>query len=239
MAKRFKVTVQKVMMVMALFMSSAAMAQEESKFAITPSADLVSSYVWRGAYQTATAIQPGLTLSYGGFSLAAWGSTDFAFQGKEVDFTVGYETGGLSFALTEYWWAGEGAPYREEYAANHFLEGTVGYSFGEALPLSLSWNTMLGFDGDKDIEDKQLYSTYISAAYDFNVGDVALSANLGIIPWEGIYHKAGTEGFAVASISLKATKEIKISDSFSLPVFTEVILAPNQDNMFLVFGISL
>jgi hypothetical protein len=236
MAKSFRLTAQKVMLLMALFISSSMMAQEESKLEITPSADLVSSYVWRGAYQTATAIQPGLTLSFGGFSVGAWGSTDFAFQGKEVDFTVGYETGGFSIAFTDYWWAGEGSSYTD-YKATHYLEGSIGYSF--SFPLSLSWNTMLGLDSDKNAKGDQQFSTYVSAGYDFNVKDVALTASIGIAPWTGIYHKADTEGLVVSAISLKATKEIKISDSFSLPVFAETIIAPNQDNVFLVFGISL
>ncbi|MDR1556061.1 MAG: hypothetical protein LBS88_03375 [Tannerellaceae bacterium] len=238
MAKRCRFKVQKVMLAMALFMGSSAMAQEETKLEITPSADLVSSYVWRGAYQTATAVQPGLTLSYGGFSVGAWGSTDFAFQGKEVDFTIGYEAGGFSIAFTDYWWAGEGSSYGH-YKASHYFEGSIGYSFGEAFPLSLSWNTMLGLDSDKNAEGNQQYSTYVSAGYDFNVKEVALTASIGLAPWTGIYHKADTEGFALSVISLKATKEIKISDSFVLPVFAEAILAPNQDNVFLVFGISL
>ncbi|MDR1918459.1 MAG: hypothetical protein LBQ65_02290 [Tannerellaceae bacterium] len=238
MAKRFELKAKQIMLLMALVISASVMAQEGSKLEITPSADLVSSYVWRGAYQTATAVQPGLTLSYGGFSLGAWGSTDFSFQGKEVDFTVGYEAGGFSIAFTDYWWAGEGSSYTD-YAGNHFLEGSIGFSFGEAVPLSLSWNTMLGLDSDKNGEEKQQYSTYVSASYDFSVKDVALTASIGVAPWTGIYHKADTEGFVVSAISLKATKELKITDSFSLPIFAETIIAPNQDNVFLVFGISL
>jgi hypothetical protein len=167
--------------------------------------------------------------------VSAWGSTDFAFQGKEVDFTVGYETGGLSIALTDYWWAGEGAPYGH-YTASHWFEGAVGYSFGA---LSLSWNTMLGLDSDKNADGDQQYSTYVSAGYDFNVKDVAVSASIGVAPWTGIYHKEGTDGFALSTISLKAAKELKLTDSFSLPIFVETIIAPNQDNVFLVFGVSL
>lgn len=48
-----------------------------------------------------------------------------------------------------------------------------------------------------------------------------------------------SDGFGVCSISLKASKEIKITDSFSLPVFTQAIIAPQNDSVFLVFGISL
>ena len=62
----------------ALLMSFATFAQEEKQFEIAPSADLVSSYVWRGVYQTGASVQPSINLSYAGFSLTAWGSTDFS-----------------------------------------------------------------------------------------------------------------------------------------------------------------
>ena len=39
--------------------------------------DLVSSYVWRGFYQTGVSFQPTLWFGIGGFSLTAWGSSDF------------------------------------------------------------------------------------------------------------------------------------------------------------------
>ena len=36
-----------------------------------------------------------------------------------------------------------------------------------------------------------------------------------------------------------ASKEIKVTDSFSLPVFGSVILNPNSQDLFFVFGFSL
>jgi hypothetical protein len=239
MAKRFVSEGRKVMLVVALFLvvSSAAIAQEESKWEITPSADLVSSYVWRGVYQTTTSFQPGLTIGYDGLSLGAWGSTDLYSAFKEVDLTLGYEVGGFTIGVTDYWWTGEGSRYGD-YKANHGFEATVGYSFGESFPLSLAWSTFFAGGLDKGFNDKgeeeQKYSTYISAAYDFTIKGVAVTAGIGVSPWEGLY----TDDFALSTISLRATKEIKFTDSFSLPIFAETIVAPNQDNVFLVFGIS-
>ncbi|MDR2809420.1 MAG: hypothetical protein LBB84_02530 [Tannerellaceae bacterium] len=238
MAKRLGITLTKVIVLTALLIPFSAVAQERAKFEVSAGADLVSSYVWRGVYQTGVAIQPGVTLSLGNFSLGAWGSTDFSTMAKEFDISLGYEAGGFSIGLTDYWWAGEGNPYGH-YNEFHFLEGTVGFSFGESFPLSLSWSTMFGYDGDKNGEDKQQYSTFLGAGYDFNVKGVALTAGIGISPWTGIYHKAGTEGFALSTLSLKAVKAIKITDAYALPVFVETIIAPNQDNVFLVFGVTL
>ena len=223
--------------------SAPLFSQEESDFQIAPAADIVSSYVWRGAYQTGPSFQPSISASWKGLSLTAWGSTDFSTSdngsiAKEFDFTLGYSTGGVSIAVTDYWWAGEGSKYGN-YSANHFFEGTIGYHFGESFPLGITWNTMLGMDGDKDEKGDQLYSTYVEAGYDFSVSGVDLTASVGVSPWTGLYHRAGTDGFAVSAISLKASKSIKITDSFSLPIFTQAIIAPNQDNVFLVFGITI
>jgi hypothetical protein len=220
-----------------------ATASAESKWKVTPAADLVSSYVWRGAYQTGTSFQPALTISYGeGLSLGAWGSTDFSVAGqselgiaKEVDFTLGYSTAGFGIALTDYWWAGEGTRYGH-YKAAHFLEGTLSYSLGECF--NIAWNTMI-MEGDGGAEGyKQLYSTYVKADWNFETNGVACTLSAGVSPWTGIYHRPETSGFALSTLSFKASKELKVSESLSLPLFAETIFAPNQDNLFLVVGIS-
>lgn len=60
--------------------SSGTSASEKPKerLELSPSADLVSTYVWRGAYQTGISLQPGLSATYSGFFVSAWGSTDFS-----------------------------------------------------------------------------------------------------------------------------------------------------------------
>lgn len=80
-------------------------AETKSQFKISPGVDLVSSYIWRGVYQTGPAIQPSLALSYAGFSLTAWGSTDFNFASpaKEFDLSLNYTFSGLSLTVTDYW----------------------------------------------------------------------------------------------------------------------------------------
>ena len=110
----------------------------------------------------------------------------------------------------------------------------AGYNFGEKCPLSLTWSTMFA-GGDKDESGDQYFSSYFEAAYDVDVWGVNFTPSVGISPWKGMY----SDGFGVCSISLKASKEIKITDSFSLPVFTQAIIAPQNDSVFLVFGISL
>ncbi|WP_233551899.1 hypothetical protein [Parabacteroides sp. AF48-14] len=101
--------------------------------------------------------------------------------------------------------------------------------------MSLTWSTMFA-GGDKNPENgDRYYSSYFEAAYDVNVWGISFQPSVGISPYKSQY----SDGFGLNSISLKASKEIKLSESFSLPVFTQVIAAPEHDNVFLVFGISL
>ncbi|MDR2622701.1 MAG: hypothetical protein LBC48_09030, partial [Dysgonamonadaceae bacterium] len=176
--------------------------------------------------------------SAGNFSLSAWASTEIVGLQKEVDFTAGYNIGGLSLAITDYWWSGEGAYKYLKYndGTAHYWEGSLGYTLPvESFPLSLSVNTMFAGADKKEDEDKNNYSTYIEASLPFAIKDVNLSASLGATPGKGLYASQAS----VVNISLKASKEIKITDSFSLPVFGQIILNPNREDIFFVFGISL
>lgn len=237
----------------------ASTAQEADKgVQFTVQGDLVSSYVWRGMYQTGASVQPMLGLSAGGFFLTAWGSTDFdgisssaKAAAKEVDLTIGYSFRNFTVTVADMWWAGQGAGNYfnfNSHETNHHFEAGLAYTLPcEKFPLSLAWYTMfagedkkdLVFDADGNLLDsKQAYSSYVELNYPFSVKGVDLNATLGFVPYESplIY---GTDGFSVTNIALKGTKEIKFTDSFSLPVFSQVIWNPRMEDVHLVFGITL
>ena len=77
------------------------MAQKDDSGAtFTVQGDLLSSYLWRGFYQTGASFQPTFAFSVAGFSLTAWGSTDFdgyksseGAANKEIDLTAAYTFG--------------------------------------------------------------------------------------------------------------------------------------------------
>jgi hypothetical protein len=220
-------------------------AQEESALDFSVGADVVSSYVWRGQYLGGASIQPGVGLSVGGFSAGVWGSTDIVnlVSPKEFDLSVGYEISGVSLGITDYWIVpqDDSRPryfnYDKDKETAHTFEVTVGYTLPvESFPLSLSWSTnFAGFDGVKS-NGKTAYSSYFEASYPFSVKNISLDAAIGLTPWETSFYGAG--GFSVLNVSLKAAKEIKITDSFSLPVFGQVVVNPRTEDAFLVLGIS-
>ena len=225
------------LLTLVLIMSATAARTQE----FSAGADIVSSYVWRGLNLSGTSIQPALGFSAGNFSVGAWGSVDFAgLQAyKEFDLTVGYTVAGFSIGVTDYWVVPEGTtPSYFNYSdtAAHTFEATLGYTLPcEKFPLSLSWSTnFAGFDGVKS-NGKIARSSYFEVSYPFTVKNVALTAALGLTPWETDYYAAG--GFAVINTALKAVKELKIGE-FTLPVSVQAIVNPCAENAFLVFGIS-
>lgn len=222
---------------------STATVKGQSEIEINLGADLVNSYVWRGYKQAAASVQPSLSASLSGFSLGAWASTDFTSTDgkKEVDFTASYQTNRFKIAATDYWWDGEGK-YR--YFSNpgigsngHYLEATLGYTLAESFPLSLTWNTFLLGKGNKKIDGSNSYSTYIELAYPFSVQGVNMRISTGFTPWESAVY--GTTGFKFTSITLSATKGIKITDSYTLPIFANIICNPELEDIHFVFGISI
>ena len=203
------------------------------KLTVDVGADLVSSYVWRGMYQTGASIQPALSLSAFGFTLGTWGSTDFSTLSKEVDFYLSYEFKGFTASIGDFWWLGEGASYFRN-AGSHHLEAGLGFTFPEKFPLSLGVYTMLTGNEDKDEDDRRFYSTYISASFPFSIGKVDCETGIGVTPRKGMY----SDKFDIVTISAKATKNLQLSTEYNLPVFVELIFSPTQDNVFLVFGIQ-
>lgn len=221
---------------------------------VSAGADLVSSYIWRGIDCSPAAFQPSLGVSYKGLSLTAWGSTDFNSLAKEFDFILGYTTGNLSVSLTDYAFPFSdvsidvydqtGAQIgRETFSYDYFdydqhqLEVGIFYTISEKVPLSLAWNTFIsGNDKKPDDPDSQNFSSYFEVGYSLAVNGLAFDFAVGGSPWEsGVY---GNDSFAITNLSIKGSKEIKITDSFSLPVFSQVIVNPELKNAHFVFGLS-
>ena len=217
-------------------LSLIATAYGEEKVSVSAGADLVSSYVWLGAAQgQGAAFQPNAAISYAGFTLGAWGSTSLdASGGKEIDFSLSYELKGLTLKVTDYWWAGEAVKYFG--TDSHFYEGAITYCFGEKFPLTLSVNTMFAGEGDKDASGEQQYSTWIMASYDFSINDFTVTPKVSFTPWDGMY--AGDGQSKCLEAAARISREVKISEKLSLPLFADVIFSPSQEDTYLVFGVS-
>ena len=56
--------------------------------------------------------------------------------------------------------------------------------------------------------------------------------------WHTTYKENGDDVFAVCNIGLKTSKELKISDKFSLPVTGLVCFNPDKEEFNIVVGLS-
>ncbi len=242
-----KIIVSISFVVLSLFMPFTGWAQSKCDFSL--GADFVSSYIWRGMYLSGTSIQPDMGMEIGGFSIGAWGSIDISNTGyKEVDLVAGYSLGGFYFGLSDYWVSEEDSYNYFDFKKNetsHTLEVNLIYSF-PTFPLSLSWNTMVA-GNDQYLNNngklKQAFSTYVEAAYAFSVKDINLDVALGASPWNSrtqytTGYTYATNNFAVVNISLKAAKDIQITENYSLGVFGQLVFNPAKDDAFFVFGIN-
>jgi len=226
-----------ILLLAMMFFTQAVHAQD--KVEATVSADVVSQYYWRGQDLGNVSLQPTLGVAYKGLSLSAWGSVGLSEPSdtKEFDLTLSYATGGFSIGVTDYWFnTGDGRYF--SYAAHetaHVYEATVGYDFG---PLALAWYTnFAGADGLNKDGDRA-YSSYVEANVPFSLGGCDWTASIGAVPFATDFY-GDANGFAVTNLSLKATRDIKITDTFSVPVFAQVAANPSNEKAYLVFGFTL
>ena len=228
-----------VLFALGLVASATTLAQEEIE--TTVATDVVSSYIWRGQDLGSAAIQPTFGIGYKGLSLTAWGSYGLTNPAdtKEFDLTVGYTIGGLNIGVTDYWFnAGLDPENRyfkyDAHGTNHVFEANIGYDFGVA---SLQWYTNFSGNDGVNKDGDRAYSSYVEAAIPFRLATVDWTATAGAVPFATDFY--GTTGFAVTNLSLRADKEIKVTDTFSIPVFGQVTANPCSQKAYLVLGITL
>ena len=224
-----------------MIMAAATTATAQNEVEATVSADVVNQYIWRGTECGETSLQPTVGLAYKGISLTAWGSTELGDWGgaKEFDLTLGYGIGGLNIGVTDYWFSSGGDPegryfMYKSHSTNHVFEANIGYDFG---PVAVQWYTnFAGNDGVKG-DGKRAYSSYVEVSAPFKLGGLDWTAAVGASPLESTLY--GNDGFAVTNVALKATKDIRITPSFSVPVFAGVVANPNTEKVYLLCGFTL
>ena len=187
-------------------------------------ADLVSSYVWRGAqFGSGAHIQPYMDLGSGNLTGGVWGSfpTSAKGGGNELDLWVSYDFGLLALTVTNYTFPSEGGVYADG-------EGLFN---GDYTELAAS-TSIMGVDLSAG------YFTEVEALYvelGFSTGAVDIAFGYGDDQADGFYAGGGS---GLVNMSFSGSKDIQISDNYALPVFGSFIINPEAETAFLVFGIS-
>ena len=222
-----------ITLIVILFCAISAQSQD-----VFINADFVSSYIWRGMDSGNACVQPSLGVNWKGLTAYAWGSTEFRNKNNEIDLSLEYECKNLTLYANNSFTQTEEEPFKyfnyNSHSTGHTFEIGAGYMLSEKLPLSISWYTVFAGNDYRENE-KRAWSSYCEVSYPFSVKDVSMSIEAGFTPWDGMY----SNKFNVVNVGLSATKELKITSNFSLPIFGKLIANPYEEQVYFVFGLSL
>ena len=206
-------------------------SQEEQSKPLTAGADFVSSYIWRGSkFGTGPAVQPVIEYSKGIFTAGAWGSFDFNGY-QEVDLYLNFSLpAGFSLGITDYY-----LPDLEYFdysnaSGSHAFEANIGFSKGD---FNLGFNYIFNEAGGVGSLGNDIY---FEAGYSFKYFGLFLGAGNG---WHTYNPETGLDNFNICNIGLEVSREIKITDTFNIPVLGQLIFNPDKEQLFLVIGFTL
>jgi len=228
---------KRIFMIVTMLLASNSGIRAQNQVECHLKADFVSNYIWRGQDLGHVSLQPELSVAWKGLSLAAWGSVGLSHSNdaREIDLTLSYETGDLSFGIVDYWNEGNDNRYFfYKYGTGHAFEGFISYNFG---PVSASWQTYFAGNDYQDDNGKRAYSSYFGLSAPFRLATCNWEAEVGFVPWKSSTYEVNS--FSVTNLSLRATKAIHITKSFDLPLFGQVIANPASQHFYFVFGFTL
>jgi hypothetical protein len=229
-----------LVLLLKVFSSFPLNAQDKEKTSpFSVGADLVSSYVWRGSkIGSGPNIQPSLKYTTGGLTLGSWGSYSF-HQGvgndvAETDLYASYVFDfGLTAGLTDYYYQGYPLFSFSGDTSSHAYEINLGYTI-KAFSLSANYivnDASKGGPANKPGGGDM----YFEVNYAFKNFGLFVGAGNG---WHTADKANGDDVFAICHIGIKTSKELKFTDTFSLPVFGALSVNPDKEELNLVAGIS-
>jgi hypothetical protein len=207
-------------------LSTGLFAQDETVSPVSVGIDLYSRYIWRGTdFGNAPAIQPDIEFANGGFAFGVWGS--YPLNGSsylEADLYASYRLkSGLSFFATDYYFptAAFGTVTDSGYfdVDSHTYEIGLKQNIGNFYLSGYYW-----LNANKDI--------YLEAGYSFT--DFSLFLGAG----NKVYSPGAAGDFSIVNIGVSASREIKITDSFSLPLSGSFIINPDLKQVHIIAGVS-
>lgn len=196
--------------------------------------DIVSRYIWRGQeYGHSPSLQPEITASWKGFTLGAWGAYKLNGEGmQETDFYLSKTVGPVTIAVWDYWTfhdtlAMDFMDFDKKTTA-HVFEIQALIEGGESIPFNFLGSYLFyGSDTTK--------SLYFELQYVNQFKDIDFMAFAGYSP-KGNYY-GSHEGFV--NIGLTLSRDIKVTDTWKIPLSMSLIYNPDIKSMYLIAAISL
>jgi hypothetical protein len=237
--KNFRVSFYALLTFLSLTSMSILAQEEEKSSHFSAGADFYSNYIWRGTkFGIGPSFQPSVTFTAGNLEIGGWGAfngmsyltsdtsgftpADYAESDLYAKYSFPF---GLSLGVTDYYYPGlDYFDYSTE-TGSHAFEINGGYSI---KGLSLSANYIVNEAGGAASTGGDMYFEL-----DYAFTNVSLFVGGG-----NGWHTVDGD-FNVCNVGISTGKEIKITDSFSVPVSGSLILNPDKKQFYVVVGFSL
>jgi hypothetical protein len=203
-----------------------------SKFAAA--IDVVYPYLWRGIALNSTskvAFQPYLSYAFTDkLTVGLWGTTNLSnddttnnLSYNEFDWYVSYQVSPIvKLMVSDYYsdYPGAKVSYWDYQSSTQALDLSVLLNFSsKGVPLDFQWNTLVA-GGDFNASGDRNFSSYTEVGYTHSIASVGLDFRVfagAVVNESPTYYL--TDGFTFTNVGLNVAKSIKITDSYSIPVF--------------------
>ncbi len=237
MKKSYRTALTVVTIILALTVNLNAQ-KKDSLTQVTAGADLVSRFVWRGTdFGGSPSIQPYIEAEIYGIILGAWGAYTINNPGaQEADLYISYTIADLiTVGLTDYFYPDDKPGLMDYFSdSTHTIEFNSSFSIGN---FSFSANINLVNDDEN--------SLYFEAGYSFGMLDLFVGAGNGaytiesaVPDYDPVTDPDPADEFMIVNFGFSATKNIKVTGSYSIPLYVNFIVNPYTRTPFLIFGIT-
>ena len=264
-----KISILTILLLAPVFKIQSQEESKECPADINVGVDLMSRFIWRGMNfgGSSPSIQPYTSISVKNFEWGVWSAYSISnFNNQEFDLYACYTFGKDLFTVmvTDYYSASDILDYNyfdyDKDFTGHIYEGSLMFNGAEKFPFSfLAALNFYGADAPKINNDETSpdfntktgiqYSNYFELGYFGELKGVSYNAfwgftlsnpkkpdlTTGFIGEPGYYGN----GPGFINIGFTATKEIQITEKFSLPITTSISTNPQKEKVFFVVGISL
>ena len=226
---------------------------QENKIPIDFTLQVKNMHLWRGQQVTSAAlgaVDLNIKDNKKRFTLGLWGGAGFNGKYKEFDYYVSFEKSGFSIAVWDIYNFSDDVAHNNSQMFNyradqtgHFIDVAVAYQLQGKLPLKMSWATVLYGRDRGALNEKNLYSTYVSVDCPVLKHNV-VNLDFGIAGAFALNKESGTKAnfygntAGIVNINVTASKVLQLG-KYKLPVAVMAMWNPENNSANLQLAVDL
>ena len=241
-----------LLFIVILVTAMTSVAISSDKVAVNSGVDIYNRYVWRGLEIANTpSIQPAMSLTFSGFEMGIWGAYTLSNESSgsdEIDLWMSYSLemdNGVSFQLlaTDYYFPNAGIKLFNFNNHDAVVDDTIPDPGAHTLELGLLVTGPVSFpvtlSGYVNVHNDAGSNTYFQIDYPVTVSGTMLGLFCGIAGGsEDNPDYYGTDELSIINLGVSTVREIKVSESLSLPLSFLLTVNPNEEISHFLVGIS-